>query len=188
MPDSVLANSAIKIIGRQDRKDDIEMSIVQIGKDGLIADRVFKNWLPDQPTGWFIIKSSRNRDFTQNAPCHVLVEYMSVDAPEDAELDTILKLGEVERYQAKMEKEEKERVAREYQEQQAQTLSNTYVDDSSADYNVPDIDKFMEPQIPEGPIQQPVYDPNQYNVQANTSTDGRFESYSPYGTFSMDKK
>ena len=35
MPDSVLANSAIKIIGRQDRKDDIEMSIVQIGKDGL---------------------------------------------------------------------------------------------------------------------------------------------------------
>lgn len=193
MPDSVLANSAIKIIGRQDRKDDIEMSIVQIGKDGLIADRVFKNWLPDQPTGWFIIKSSRNRDFTQNAPCHVLVEYMSVDAPEDAELDTILKLGEVERYQAKMEKEEKERVAREYQEQQAQTLSNTYVDDSSEYdssqcYNAPDVDKFVEPQTPEEPIQQPVYDPNQYHVQANTSTDGRFESYSPYGTFSMDKK
>ena len=169
------------------------MSIVQIGKDGLIADRVFKNWLPDQPTGWFIIKSSRNRDFTQNAPCHVLVEYMSVDAPEDDELDTILKLGEVERYQAKMEKEEKERTAREYQEQQAQTLSNTYVDDSSEYdssqcYNAPDIDKFVEPQIPEEPIQQPVYDPNQYHVQANTSTDGRFESYSPYGTFSMDKK
>lgn len=188
MPDSVLANSAIKIIGRQDRKDDIEMSIVQIGKDGLIADRVFKNWLPDQPTGWFIIKSSRNRDFTQNAPCHVLVEYMSVDAPEDDELDTILKLGEVERYQAQMEKEEKERAAREYQEQQTQILNDSYIDDSSTDYNVPDVDKFMEPKTSKESVQQPVYDPNQYDVQANTSTDGRFEPYSPYGTFSMDKK
>ena len=97
MPDSVLANSAIKIIGRQDREDDIKTSIVQIGKDGLIADRVFKNWLPDQPTGWFIIKSSRNRDFAKNAPCHVLVEYLSVEPPTDDELANILQLGEIQR-------------------------------------------------------------------------------------------
>ncbi len=97
MPESVLANSAIKVIGRQDREDDIKSSIVQIGKDGLIADRVFKNWLPDQPTGWFIIKSSRNRDFTQNAPCHVLVEYLNIPSLEDDELDNILKFGEVTR-------------------------------------------------------------------------------------------
>lgn len=97
MPESVLANSAIKVIGRQDREDDIKTSIVQIGKDGLIADRVFKNWLPDQPTGWFIIKSSRNRDFTQNAPCHVLVEYLNIPSLEDDELDNILKFGEVTR-------------------------------------------------------------------------------------------
>ena len=97
MPESVLANSAIKVIGRQDREDDIKTSIVQIGKDGLIADRVFKNWLPDQPTGWFIIKSSRNRDFTQNAPCHVLVEYLNVPALKNDELDNILRFGEVTR-------------------------------------------------------------------------------------------
>ena len=63
-----------------------------------------------------------------------------------------------------------------------------YGDDSSTDYNVPDVDKFMEPKTSKESVQQPVYDPNQYDVQANTSTDGRFEPYSPYGTFSMDKK
>ncbi len=97
MPRSVLANSAIKMIGRQDDKDDIEKSIVQIGKDGLIADRVFKNWLPDQPTGWFIIKSSRNRDFVKNAPCHVLVEYLDIEPPSDEELSNILELGDAMR-------------------------------------------------------------------------------------------
>ncbi len=97
MPRSVLANSAIKMIGRQDDKDDIERSIVQIGKDGLIADRVFKNWLPDQPTGWFIIKSSRNRDFVKNAPCHVLVEYLDIEPPTDDELSHILAMGDIER-------------------------------------------------------------------------------------------
>lgn len=97
MPRSVLANSAIKIIGRQDDEDDIKKSIVQIGKDALIADRVFKNWFPDQPTGWFIIKSSRNRDFTKNAPIHVLVEYLDIEPPTDEELENILELGEVER-------------------------------------------------------------------------------------------
>lgn len=97
MPDSVLANSAIKIIGRQDREDDIKTSIVQIGKDGLIADRVFKNWLPDQPTGWFIVKSSRNMDFSKNAPTHVMVEYLDIEPPTDEELENILELGEMER-------------------------------------------------------------------------------------------
>ena len=97
MPESVLANSAIKVIGRQDREDDIKSSIVQIGKDGLIADRVFKNWFPDQPIGWFIIKSSRSRDFTQNAPVHVLVEYLNVPSLKNDELDNILKYGEVTR-------------------------------------------------------------------------------------------
>ena len=87
-----------------------------------------------------------------------------------------------------MEKEEKERAAREYQEQQTQILNDSYIDDSSTDYNVPDVDKFMEPKTSKESVQQPVYDPNQYDVQANTSTDGRFEPYSPYGTFSMDKK
>ena len=53
--------------------------------------------MPDQPTGWFIIKSSRNRDFTQNAPCHVLVEYLNIPSLEDDELDNILKFGEVTR-------------------------------------------------------------------------------------------
>lgn len=95
MPRSVLANSALKIIGRQDDKNDIDRTIVQIGKDGLIADRVFKNWLPDQPTGWFIIKSSRNRDFTMNAPMHVLIEYLDVEPPTNEELDHILTEGEV---------------------------------------------------------------------------------------------
>lgn len=97
MPDSVLANSAIKLIGRQDRKDDIEMSIVQIGKEGLISDRVFKNWLPDQPTGWFIVKSSRNRDFSKNAPTHVLVEFLDIAPPKNDELTSILAMGDIER-------------------------------------------------------------------------------------------
>lgn len=97
MPRSVLANSAIKIIGRQDDEDDIKKSIVQIGKDAMIADRVFKNWFPDQPTGWFIIKSSRNRDFTKNAPIHVLVEYLDIEPPTDDELENILEIGEMER-------------------------------------------------------------------------------------------
>lgn len=97
MPRSVLANSAIKMIGRQDDEDDIKKSIVQIGKDGLIADRVFKNWLPDQPTGWFIIKSSRNRDFSKNAPCHVLIEYLDIVPPDNDELSAILEMGEIER-------------------------------------------------------------------------------------------
>lgn len=97
MPRSVLANSAIKMIGRQDDEMDIQKSIVQIGKDGLIADRVFKNWLPDQPTGWFIIKSSRNRDFTKNAPAHVLIEYLNIEPPSDEELDSIIQMGEIER-------------------------------------------------------------------------------------------
>ena len=95
MPRSVLANSALKIIGRQDDKDDIERTIVQIGKDGLIADRVFKNWLPDQPIGWFIIKSSRNRDFTMNAPMHVLIEYLDVTPPSNEELENILEEGAI---------------------------------------------------------------------------------------------
>lgn len=95
MPRSVLANSALKIIGRQDDKDDIERTIVQIGKDGLIADRVFKNWLPDQPIGWFIIKSSRNRDFTMNAPMHVLIEYLDVTPPSNEELEHILEEGAI---------------------------------------------------------------------------------------------
>lgn len=95
MPRSVLANSALKLIGRQDDELDIKKSIVQIGKDAMISDRVFKNWLPDQPTGWFIIKSSRNRDFTKNAPVHVMIEYMNVEPPTDQELDLILKEGEL---------------------------------------------------------------------------------------------
>lgn len=95
MPRSVLANSALKIIGRQDDKDDIDRTIVQIGKDGLIADRVFKNWLPDQPIGWFIIKSSRNRDFTMNAPMHVLIEYLDVTSPSNEELQHILDEGTI---------------------------------------------------------------------------------------------
>lgn len=97
MPRSVLANSALKIIGRQDDEDDIKKSIVQIGKDAMIADRVFKNWLPDQPTGWFIIKSSRNRDFTKNAPVHVLIEYMDVEPPTNEELDLIIQEGELKK-------------------------------------------------------------------------------------------
>ena len=92
-----MANSAIKIIGRQDREQDIKTSIVQIGKDAMIADRVFKNWFPDQPTGWFIVKSSRNMDFTKNAPTHVLVEYLDIEPPTDEELENILELGEMER-------------------------------------------------------------------------------------------
>lgn len=99
MPRSVLANSALKLIGRQDDKDDIDRTIVQIGKDGKIADRVFKNWLPDQPTGWFIIKSSRNRDFTKNAPVHVLIEYLDIEPPTNEELENILLEGELERKQ-----------------------------------------------------------------------------------------
>ena len=102
MPRSVLANSALKLIGRQDDEDDIKKSIVQIGKDGLIADRVFKNWLPDQPTGWFIIKSSRNRDFTKNAPVHVFIEYLSIAVPTNEELDVILKDEEVRKDQEKV--------------------------------------------------------------------------------------
>lgn len=105
MPRSVLANSAIKIIGRQDDELDIKKSIVQIGKDGLIADRVFKNWLPDQPTGWFIIKSSRNRDFVKNAPCHVLIEYLNIQPPSDEELDNILEIGRMERASRKLEQQ-----------------------------------------------------------------------------------
>jgi len=93
MPRSVLANSAIKLIGRQDDKDDIDRTIVQIGKEATISDRVFKNWLPDQPTGWFIIKSSRNRDFTKNAPVHVLIEYLDIEPPSNAELENILHMG-----------------------------------------------------------------------------------------------
>lgn len=104
MPDSVLANSAIKLIGRQDRKDDIDMSIVQIGKDATIADRIFKNWLPDQPTGWFIIKSSRNRDFTKNAPVHVLIEYLNIEPPSDSELQVLLEMGQAMRIQKKNNK------------------------------------------------------------------------------------
>ena len=103
MPRSVLANSALKLIGRQDDEDDIKKSIVQIGKDGLIADRVFKNWLPDQPTGWFIIKSSRNRDFTKNAPVHVFIEYMSIAVPTNEELDVILKDEEVRKQQMQLQ-------------------------------------------------------------------------------------
>lgn len=99
MPSSVLANSAIKIIGRQDRKEDIETSIVQIGKDGLISDLVWKNWLPDQPTGWFLIKSTRNRNFTDNAPMHLLVEYMDIEPPADSELDAILQTTEIKKVQ-----------------------------------------------------------------------------------------
>lgn len=102
MPRSVLANSSLKLIGRQDDEEDIKKSIVQIGKDGLIADRVFKNWLPDQPIGWFIIKSSRNRDFTKNAPVHVFIEYMNVKPPTDEELDQILKMSSVKQQQEKI--------------------------------------------------------------------------------------
>lgn len=103
MPRSVLANSAIKIIGRQDDENDIQKTIVQIGKDANIADRVFKNWLPDQPTGWFIIKSSRNRDFTKNAPIHVLVEYLNVEPPTNDELDALLKESEYHQLLNKLE-------------------------------------------------------------------------------------
>lgn len=95
MPDSVLANSALKIIGRQDDELDIQKTITQIGKDANLADRVFKNWLPDQPIGWFIIKSSRNKDFTKNAPVHVLVEYLDIQPPNNEELQNILDNSEI---------------------------------------------------------------------------------------------
>ena len=189
MPDSVLANSAIKIIGRQDRKDDIEMSIVQIGKDGLIADRVFKNWLPDQPTGWFIIKSSRNGKFTQNAPCHVLVEYMDVAPPKDNELDTILRIGEVERTEREMQKEIEERDKAKQAEEFIQSLYEQPVYDSEAEYTQQDFSPYAQPV--QTPVKQDTYqydNQNQYHVQATSQTDGRFENYSPYGTFSMNSK
>lgn len=102
MPRSVLANSALKIIGRQDDDADIDKTIVQIGKEANIADRAFKNWLPAQPTGWFIIKSSRNSDFVKNAPVHVLVEYLNIEPPTDEELDSILSIGAVTASQNKL--------------------------------------------------------------------------------------
>ena len=95
MPQSILANCAIKVIGRQDRPDDIELSVVQIGKEGKITDRQWKEWFPDMPQGWFIVKSTRNRDFKMNAPCHVLVEYLDAEPPTNIELDQILKLNQL---------------------------------------------------------------------------------------------
>ena len=102
MPQSVLANCGIKIIGRQDRPDDIQLSISQIGKDKIIADRVFFNWLPDQPVGWFIIKSSRNRDFTKNAPTHVLIEHLAIDSPSNKELNEILQRSQLQAIASKI--------------------------------------------------------------------------------------
>lgn len=93
MPSSILANCAIKVIGRQDRPDDIELSVVQIGKEGKIQDRQWKEWFPDMPQGWFIIKSTRNRDFKMNAPIHVLVEYLDAEPPQNKELDQILRMS-----------------------------------------------------------------------------------------------
>lgn len=95
MPQSILANCAIKVIGRQDRPDDIELSVVQIGKEGKISDRQWKEWFPDMPQGWFIVKSTRNRDFKMNAPCHVLVEYLDAEPPTNNELDQILSLNQL---------------------------------------------------------------------------------------------
>lgn len=95
MPQSILANCAIKVIGRQDRPDDIELSVVQIGKEGKITDRQWKEWFPDMPQGWFIVKSTRNRDFKMNAPCHVLVEYLDAEPPTNTELDQILSLNQL---------------------------------------------------------------------------------------------
>lgn len=95
MPQSILANCAIKVIGRQDRPDDIELSVVQIGKEGKISDRQWKQWFPDMPQGWFIVKSTRNRDFKMNAPCHVLVEYLDAEPPTNNELDQILSLNQL---------------------------------------------------------------------------------------------
>lgn len=97
MPQSILANCAIKVIGRQDRPDDIELSVVQIGKEGKIQDRQWKEWFPDMPQGWFIIKSTRNRDFKMNAPVHVLIEYLDAEAPKNIELDQILKINDMKR-------------------------------------------------------------------------------------------
>lgn len=93
MPQSILANCAIKVIGRQDRPDDIELSVTQIGKEGKIQDRQWKEWFPDMPQGWFIIKSTRNRDFKMNAPVHVLIEYLDAEPPTNEELDTILTMN-----------------------------------------------------------------------------------------------
>ena len=93
MPQSILANCAIKVIGRQDRPDDIELSVVQIGKEGKIEDRKWKEWFPDMPQGWFIVKSTRNRDFKLNAPVHVLIEYLDAEPPTNAELDSILRMN-----------------------------------------------------------------------------------------------
>lgn len=95
MPQSILANCAIKVIGRQDRPDDIELSVVQIGKEGKISDRQWKEWFPDMPQGWFIVKSTRNRDFKMNAPCHVLVENLDATPPTNNELDQILNLNQL---------------------------------------------------------------------------------------------
>lgn len=95
MPQSILANCAIKVIGRQDRPDDIELSVVQIGKEGKIQDRQWKEWFPDMPQGWFIVKSTRNRDFKMNAPVHVLIEYLDAEPPTNEELDQILKMNDM---------------------------------------------------------------------------------------------
>ena len=45
------------------------------------------------PQGWFIIKSTRNRDFKMNAPIHVLVEYLDAEPPQNKELDQILRMS-----------------------------------------------------------------------------------------------
>lgn len=108
MPSSILANCAIKMIGRQDRPDDIDLTTIQIGKDARINDRVFKNWLPDQPIGWFIIKSARNADFTKNAPCHVQIERLSISPPSNQELDQILAQAELSKFSKVLSEAHKE--------------------------------------------------------------------------------
>lgn len=90
MPRSVLANAGINFIGRIAPEEDKNVAIHAMARESRIDDRDLVTWLPRQPIGWFICRTSRAFNFLDSEPVLVAVSALNVKTPSNLELDDIL--------------------------------------------------------------------------------------------------
>lgn len=90
MPRSVLANAGINFIGRIAPEEDKNVAIHAMARESRIDDRDLVTWLPRQPIGWFICRTSRAFNFLDSEPVLVAISALNVKTPSNLELDDIL--------------------------------------------------------------------------------------------------
>ena len=106
MPSSIVANCGLLFLGKISNQNDIETSVIMIGRDPKIQDKDVAKWLPKSPTGWFIIRSNRGYDFRDAEPVLVQIEPLNNATISNAELDMILTQREVTKELESIQKRE----------------------------------------------------------------------------------